>query len=98
MNDDCEDGEHKDWGLILPFWIDTDAYTDRDREMFVSGYEFAMLAALVESGESFQKPIHRENESRVRMLCGRRQRQCSITPHEGYDGCETWSELKVEKL
>ena len=39
----------RDYGLEMPFWIDTDAYTDRDREMFVAGVEFQPVQPLIES-------------------------------------------------
>ncbi len=83
-----------EYSIVCPFWIDTDGYTDRDRLMFVCGVEFEMLCRLL-SNWSGSRPIHRENESRVRMLCGRLGIQCTIEPHQDYDGCETWSELKV---
>lgn len=40
MPDDESDAEY---ALELPYWIDTDAYSDRDREMFVCGAEFTAL-------------------------------------------------------
>jgi len=90
-----EDGDEK-WECVVPFWIDTDGYSDRDREMFVCGIEFQMLLADLGSGDEIRRPIHRENESRVRMLCGKVKRRCKITAHSGYDGCETWSDLFIE--
>lgn len=61
-----------EFGLVTPFWIDTDAYTDRDRQMFVCGVEFEMVRQLLEAGcWQHQRTIHTENESRIRMLCGR---------------------------
>lgn len=83
------------WGLVCPFWIDTDAYSDRDREMFVAGVEFQMVYALLTDGWRGSRPVHRENESRLRMLCGRLKVPCEITPHTGYDGCETWSDFST---
>jgi hypothetical protein len=93
-----EEKEPQEWGMQLPFWIDTDAYTDRDREMFVSGFEFNMIYQSLQDGWHGTRPIHRENESRIRMLCGRLKIPCEITPHAGYDGCETWSELTVKEF
>lgn len=85
-----------EYGLVLPFWIDTDAYSDRDRAMFVAGVEFHMIAALLEDGWRGTRLLRRENESRVRMLCGRYGVRCAISQHTGYEGCETWSDLTVE--
>ncbi len=83
------------WGLVLPFWIDTDGYSDRDRNMFVCGFEFCMIADDLKDGWSGCRPIHRENESRVRLLCAHVGVACEIRQHTGYDGCETWSDLLI---
>lgn len=83
---------------IEPFWIDTDGYTDRDREMFVCGAEFMLILARLREDllpALGPMPIHRENESRLRLLCGRNGLKCTITPHKGYEGCETWSDFKA---
>ena len=39
-----------EYSLLMPFWIDTDGYTDRDREMFVCGVEFQMVTELLKDG------------------------------------------------
>ena len=80
----------RDYGLEMPFWIDTDAYTDRDREMFVAGVEFQQIYTELKSGWRGSKPVHRENESRLRMMCGKLGVPCSIKQTEGYEG---WSEF-----
>ena len=83
--------------ISTPYWIDTDGYTGRDRLMFVCGVEFEMVLALLRAGEPIDRPIRRENESRIRMLCARHKKPCTITT-----GCdpenpsETWSRLEVE--
>ena len=59
-----------DLELIAPFWIDTEAYSDRDRLMFCCGCEFQMVREELETGEPIERTIHAENESRLRMLCG----------------------------
>ncbi len=81
--------------LDIPFWIDTDGYSDRDRLMFVAGFEFAKIVRVLEREEPYDGPIHRENESRIRLLCSKFGRTCQIEPHFGYRGCETWSQLVV---
>lgn len=78
---------------IMSFWIDTDGYTDRDRSMFVAGVEFQMIYAAIEKGWRGTRPIHRENESRLKLMCGRLGVQCEIRQHEDYEGCETWSDF-----
>ena len=87
--------EQNEWGLVQSYYIDTDAYTDLDRQMFVCGAEFEMVSNLLSEGWTGDRPIHRENESRIRMLCGRVGVHCEIDQHEGYDGCETWSTLRI---
>lgn len=84
-----------DYEIVLPFWIDTDGYTERDRLMFVCGAEFIMVETLLRNGWRGSRPIHRENESRFRMLCGRQGIACQIVAHIGYEGCEVWSELNT---
>lgn len=99
MNDESnQSGAHSsngDYRCEMPFWIDTDAYTDRDRRMFVCGVEFEMIHSRVKAGWCGEHPIHRENESRIRMMCGRLGRRCLIEQGEGFDGCEEWSYLTV---
>ena len=85
--------DEQEYDLIMSFWMDTDAYTDRDREMFVAGVEFEMVRNLiVANGWTGTRPIRPENESRIRMMCGKLGVQCEISPCEGY---EDWSELTV---
>lgn len=83
--------------MVCPFWIDTDAYSDRDRQMFTAGFEFAgILAHLEHNPGPLNKPIHRENESRVRMACGRFSRTCEIkAAKRKHDPQGTWSHLIV---
>jgi hypothetical protein len=81
------------YALIMPFWTDTDAYTARDRDMFAAGVEFqTVYQRLTESDEPAVAMIHRENESRIRMMCGRLGRRCTMTPQAG----DTWTLLEVE--
>lgn len=96
MSETTKNDDAEGWGLAMPFWIDTDGYTDRDREMFVCGVEFQMIYREAMAGTFIDRPIHRENESRVRMMLGKLRIGCTITPHEGYEGCETWSDLVCE--
>lgn len=86
-----------EYGLLMPFWIDTDGYTDRDREMFTCGVEFEMVRQQLTTGWRGSRPIHRENESRLRMMAGKLGVPVNITQHEGYEGCETWSDLAVQE-
>lgn len=85
-----------DYGLAMPFWIDTDGYSDRDRLMFCAGVEFEMVHKLLQNRWRGDRVIHRENESRLRLMCGKMGVKCSISRHVGYVGCETWSEMTVE--
>ena len=86
-------GFNDQWGLVHSFYIDTEGYTERDREMFVAGAEYMMLTGILDAGWRGNRPVHRENASRLRMLCGKLGIPCRLDPHEGYEGCETWSEF-----
>ncbi len=80
-----------EYSMVMPFWIDTDAYTDRDRAMFVAGVEFEMLYRELKSGEPVSRTIHTENESRARMMAAKLGRQVKIEA-SGYEG---WSFLEA---
>lgn len=81
--------------MEVPFWIDTDGYTVRDREMFVCGVEFEMVYRLLRNDWKGSRPVHRENESRLRLLLGHLRVSGTVEAHKDYEGCETWSELTV---
>jgi hypothetical protein len=85
------------YALVCPYWVDTDAYSDRDRLMFACGAEFTIVLGHVrDSKDTLSRTIHRENESRVRMMCGRFGRSCKITPcGEDVDPAGSWSYLEV---
>ena len=88
--------EPQEWGLVQRFWIDTDAYSERDRLMFCCGVEFEMIRQNLKNPEFTNSTIHRENESRVRMMIGGMGRACRIEqcePEHDPDG--TWSYLEV---
>ena len=80
------------YGLVDSFYIDTDGYTDRDREMFTCGVEYQMILDLIALKWVGGRPLHTENSSRVRMLCGKKNVPCKITPLEGYTEW-VWLEL-----
>lgn len=85
------DNEQK-FSLEMPFWIDTDAYSDRDRLMFCCGVEFEMLRKQFQAGSPIKTTIHRDNESRVRMMAGRFHRSVRIVSCEtDHDPDGTWS-------
>jgi len=66
--------------IDIPFWIETDGYSDRDREMFSAGFEFSdVIDQLLSSKKKFTRQIFTENSSRVRLLCGKFRRLCYIT-------------------
>lgn len=69
-----------EYQCVMPFFIDTDGYTDRDREMFVCGVEWQMIYELLKYGEPFCRPIHSDNASRFRMMAGRLGKQVTLTP------------------
>lgn len=86
------------WGLQSSLYIDTDGYTDRDRLMFGCGVEFHMVMKHMTSDRRpLDKMIHRENESRIRMLAGQLKRRCTISPSNPKDDPNgRWSRLRIE--
>lgn len=82
-----------DFQLFIPFVIDGDGYNDRDRSMFVAGYEFCQIRTHLEMhpNDPLSKPVHSENADRLRVLCSRFGRICII---ESLD--DTWSQLDIE--
>lgn len=79
---------------VIPFVIDGDGYSDRDRAMFVAGYEFCQVATMLADhpGEPISRPIHSENEDRIRVLCNREKRTVRF---EKINEC--WSHLEIEE-
>ena len=72
------ESDSAEYGMVMPFWIDTPGYTDRDREMFVCGVEFEMIRQELESGKGIRRPIHADNSSRVRMMCHKMGRKYEV--------------------
>jgi hypothetical protein len=87
----------EEYELVCPFWIDTDAYTDRDRLMFVAGVEFdGLLRHMRHDAGPLLTTIHRENESRTRLACAHLGRTCTIEQCEPeHDPQGTWSYLTI---
>lgn len=84
------ESEEKDWSPVMPFWTDTEAYSDRDREMFVCGVEFQMVYETVKDKRDWNQCIHTENESRVRMMCGKLGLPVSMRRE-----CDTWTHCEI---
>lgn len=79
------------------FFIDTTGYTDRDRLMFMCGFELCLLGQELKAGGKVVRVIHRENTSRVRMALHKSGRVGTITlcdPED--DPRQTWANLEVE--
>lgn len=85
MNDDKADSSP-----IMPFWIDTDGYTDRDREMFVCGVEFQMVYETIKGKRDWCQCIHTENESRVKLMCAKLRVPVIMKRH-----CDTWTHCEI---
>lgn len=75
---------------IMPFWVDTDGYTDRDREMFVCGVEFQTVYETIKDKRDWCQCIHTENESRVRMMCAKLGVPVKMERH-----CDTWTHCEI---
>lgn len=84
------DESAREFEPVMPFWIDTDNYTDRDREMFVCGVEFQMIYETIKDKRDWSQPIHTENESRVRMMCGKLGLPVKMVRH-----CDTWTHCEI---
>lgn len=80
-----------EYNCLMPFWIDTEAYTRRDRDMFVAGVEFEMLRQELTAGGPVTRTIHTENESRARMMAGKLGRKVTIEA----SGVEGWSYMRT---
>lgn len=87
--------ESEGYGMVMPFVIDGEGYSDRDRAMFVLGYEFCQLHVFLEEnpGEGISKPVHLENEDRIRVLCGRLERAHWFSRMD-----RTWSQLEISPI
>lgn len=75
---------------VMPFWIDTPGYTDRDRLMFVCGVEFQMIYETIKDKRDWSQCIHSENESRVRMMCRKLGVPVNMQRH-----CDTWTHCEI---
>jgi hypothetical protein len=85
-----------EYSLRMPLWIDTDAYSDRDRQMFVAGVEFQMLFIELQSTETVMRTIRTENESRARMMANRLGRKAVVEP-SGYEGWSYFTSPATER-
>lgn len=83
--------DNASYGLVMPFWIDTEGYTDRDRNMFTCGVEFQMIYDAIRSGRGWNQCIHNENTSRVRMMCGKLGVTYAMSQWD-----DTWTNLSIK--
>jgi len=84
------ESEDAEYGMVMSFWIDTNRYSDRDREMFVCGVEFQMVYETIKDKRDWSQCIHTENESRIRMICGRLGLPVKMVRH-----CGTWTHCEI---
>ena len=82
--------DRTEFSLEMPFFIDTDGYTDRDREMFVCGVEFYMVYQAVKAGIGWKQAVHNENVSRIRMMCARLKVRMQFEPFD-----DEWTSLVI---
>ncbi len=91
-----KENDNHNFGLVMPFWIDTDAYSARDQLMFCAGYEFNTFYQALKSDDEFKTTIHRENESRFKMAAAKMGRTVTIEQCElEHDPDGTWSYLHL---
>ena len=81
---DNDEGENS-YQLAVPFFIDTDGYTDRDREMFCCGAEFRQFYEASKTGERYEATISRENMTRFRLASAFLDRRCELTTPDDWD-------------
>ena len=83
--------------MAMPFWIDDEDFTDREKKMFTAGVEFEMVRTLLKSGGPIQdRPVHRYNERRIRKMCRFLKRAAMIVDCPAdQDPNGTWSWLTV---
>lgn len=84
------DVNEAEFSPVMPFFIDTESYSDRDREMFVCGVEFQMVYQTVTDKRDWCQCIHTENESRIRMMCGKLGLPVKMDRH-----CDTWTHCAI---
>lgn len=79
-----------------PFLIDGPEYSDRDREMFVLGYEFCHVVRAARSvrDRDSRMTIHVANSGRARMACDAAARDCRVELLDGEGG---WCELVIPR-
>jgi hypothetical protein len=73
--------EPVDYELVEPFDIDNgelDGLTPPN--VFCLGVEWAMVSDQLKLADSFTRPIHVANASRIKRMCIRRGRRCRIDP------------------
>jgi len=75
---------------IMPFWVDTEGYTDRDREMFTCGVEFQQVYETIQDKRDWSQCVHTENASRIRMMCGKLG-----VPVKMVRICSTWTHCEI---
>lgn len=71
--------------IFFPHYIDTEGYTQRDREMFLSGAEFHSIIRMLLEPVPSHALFHAENSSRIRMLAGVRKRKILLESTEALD-------------
>jgi hypothetical protein len=84
-----------DYGLEFSFGIDDGELDDCTRpECFVLGYELAHINALLGFSPAISSPVHSANADRIKRLCEKWKRPCSITWMVG-DASEDWMQLEI---
>ena len=83
--------EQQDHGLAIPSWIDTDGYSDREREIFLAGVEFDMVYQSILDGKGWDQRIRFENWPRVRIMCAKLEVALTAT-----DKDQGWIHLNIK--
>lgn len=66
--------------VLAKGWINTDGYSDRERQMFNCGLAYAGIIRDIMDNIHIDQGISVENESRIRMACGQLGVPVIMTP------------------
>ena len=87
-----------DFRLIKSFQIDNGELDGlRPQECFVLGYELAHIDELLKATSAIRRPIHADNQARIKSACDDAGRAYQLTWLPG-DVSESWLLLEVAQM
>lgn len=83
------------FGLVKSFATDDQELDGLSaQEIFVLGYELAVVDKMLERADPIRQPVHAENKERIESSCKDAERPHKLTWLEG-DSSESWLLLEV---